>query len=184
MTLSCVKAVNNLINGLKPAPKNESDGDITIPSPQRSSTSSIIQSLQQQVTLTLRKEGSIRIIEPNVACEGVVTEDPDMGIGIVILKDTDYVDDNVTTSTKTTTDDLLSSGSRTTNLANDTTVTQGQRSLVSSTPAPGTGEDVQFTNETVIVIKNLDEVAEETIGALFVPSDFMRQPSDNGKYHL
>ena len=183
MTLYCVKAVNNLINGLKPAPKNESDGDITIPSPQRSSTSSIIQSLQQQVTLTLRKEGSIRIIEPNVACEGVVTKDPDMGIGIVIMKDTDDVDDVVTTSTNTTTDDLLS-GSRTTNLANDTTVTQGQRSLVSSTPAPSTVEDVQFTNETVIVINNLNEVTRETNGVLYVPPDFKRQPSENGKYHL
>ena len=180
MTSSCVEAVDNLINGLKPTPRNESDKDTTSsPAPPTNSTSSIVQSLQQQVTLTLRKEGSVRIIKPNVACEGVVTNDPSMGIGIVILKDTDDVDDVVTTSASMTTGGLTPV-SQVTNLPIGTTVTQGQRSLVSSTAAPGTVEDLQFTNDTVIVINNLDEVTEEATGTLYVPPDFIRQTSDNG----
>ena len=102
-----------------------------------------------------------------------------MGIGIVILKDTDDVD-NVMTTTASMTTSGLTPGSQVTNLPISTTVTQGQSSLVSSTAAPGTVEDVQFTNDTVIVINNLDEVTEEATGTLYVPPDFMRQTSDNG----
>ena len=229
--MSCVEAVNSIIDGLRPVQRNytnrsdgdhdnddsdDDDGKMDI----ANATSSIVEALQDQITLTLRRDGAVRIIEPNIACEGVIIGGPSGGdggeadegnddgpiggggIGIVIMRDDGVgLDDMPTMPTPTT---VPTDGPATTTMGNEnmsttstpvsgtataqnTTVTDSPDTKWSTTPSStdvirGQPPTLEFTNDTVVVINDINDVIEDdTVGLVFVPKDFFGPPINNSR---
>ncbi|XP_072033272.1 uncharacterized protein [Amphiura filiformis] len=161
VSLSCIESANNLIIGLQPASNPKSKGRIgKYDANVANSTSSIVQFLQKQTILTLREEGSIRVILPNIVVVGAITYDN--GIGMVVLE---HIDEPSIESTTT------SSIKR-----SSVNMTVTDPTMVRTNVTSSAGSTVQFTNDTISLIDDVDEISDgDKLGLIFIPAHFFGQ---------
>ncbi len=179
MTESCIEAADSLSIGLHPALSNS---DSLKPHSRNrpydtgiaNATSRIIQSLETQVTQTLRKDKSVRIIRPNIAVSGVITGKVETGIGMVVWEENS--------------DNVISESTTAPQNGNGTDAKTAEKRLARRDTSNNESLDalVQFTDQTVSLLNDLDEMSErDKVGVIFIPGDSIGLPKnvDNGKYH-